>query len=164
MANDARVNGAITEQVVQLISIDGQMQGDTPIDKARSIADDNNLDLVEVVPARNGSLAICKLLDYGKFCYQRSKKEKHQKHSSVKEVRIKCNISDYDLERKCKQVSDFLKKQHKVLYKLEMKGRRQNNGALDKFNASLSLFADIASWQEPNVSDRFVSVMLQPSG
>jgi len=165
MAYKQRVNGDIKATNVRLILPDGKMHGDISIHEARKIALDLSLDLVEVSPISNGSLPVCKALDYGKLKYQKNKKKQHHSHQDVKEVRVSVNISDHDLDRKKRQVLKFLQQHHKVKYTLELKGRRRRediNQVLSDFTEQLGFFDGKGQWNDPNVSHKSVSVMLVP--
>jgi len=158
-----RINGDIREPVVCLIMPDGRKHGDVNIEEARTIAFDQQLDLVEVSSRNNGHVSICKILDYGKLKYKESKKKQHREHAT-KEVRISKNISDHDLKRKRAQVLKFIEKGMKVKYTLELKGREKKNpqGALSGFLDELKNFGDLI-FDKPSVSNRSISCVLRQS-
>ena len=88
-------------------------------------AEEMGLDLVEISP--NADPPVCKIIDYGKFCYQQTKREKDQKkgsvHGKVKEVKFKPNIDTHDLNVKIKRAKEFLEKGFKVKFTCMFRGR-----------------------------------------
>jgi len=109
------LNDSIKASVVLLISEDGESKGEVNIDEAREIASQSGLDLWQV---NHKSVPTCKLIDYGKFMYNKSKKQKNNKnvnqHKHTKEVRVSYKISQHDVEFKHKNILKFLKKGIKV--------------------------------------------------
>jgi len=110
---------------VRLIGEDGKQIGIVPLPKALEIARMKNLDLVEV--ASNANPPVCKLLDYGKFKYEMSKKEKEarkkQKLIEVKEIRLRPKIEPHDLDVKIKNAIRLLEDDNKVKFILRFRGR-----------------------------------------
>lgn len=96
-----------------------------PIREALLLAQERNLDLVEVAP--NAQPPVCRLMDYGKFRYEQSKRErearKKQKAVTVKELRISPKIDDHDLEVKARSAEKFLKDGDKVKVTVRFRGR-----------------------------------------
>lgn len=88
-------------------------------------AEEEGLDLVEIAP--NAVPPVCKIIDYGKYRYQTTKKERENKkaqhHSKVKEIRFKPNIDSHDLETKLKKAKEFLSKGDKVRFICTFRGR-----------------------------------------
>ena len=158
-----RVNEQIQENNVKLILEDGEMYGDISIDYAIEIANEKDLDLVEIAPANNGNLSICKLIDYGKLKYQEAKKKK-QKKEVKKEIKVNLNISDHDLEFKNKKVLDFLQKGYLVKFSLVLKGRENalKDMAENKLNSILQKFAELAKWDDIKFSNKSLFVTLKP--
>jgi translation initiation factor IF-3 len=111
---------------VRLIGPDGNQLGVVPIQKAQELANQYELDLVEVAPAANPP--VCRIIDFSKFKYDQEKKEreakKHQKQGRLKEIRLKPNIDEHDYEIKVKQAVAFLKKKDKVKVNLFFRGRQ----------------------------------------
>src|SRR3990167_2656944 len=100
------------------------------IQKALDLANQHELDLVEVAPA--ASPPVCRIIDFSKFKYDQEKKEreakKHQRQSRLKEIRLKPNIDDHDYEVKVKHAIGFLKKKDKVKVSLFFRGRQMEIG------------------------------------
>ena len=120
-----RVNGEINCTEVRLIASDGANIGVVNIDKARSYASEQNLDLVELVP--NVKPPVCRLLDYGKFKFEQRKKEqrsrKNQKRTQVKEIKFRPSIEAMDYKTKLRSLIKFLQEGDKTKVVLRFRGR-----------------------------------------
>ena len=92
-----------------------------PLSDALKIADENGLDLIEV--AANVSPPVCKILDFGKYRYQLSKKQTQRKTIDVKEVKIRQQINEHDLELKVRNIRRFLDEGNKAKITMFFKGR-----------------------------------------
>jgi len=139
-----RVNERIRVPEVRVIGPDGGQLGVLSVQKAMEIADQNELDLVEVAP--QASPPVCRIIDFSKFKYDQEKKEreakKHHKHGKVKEIRLKPNINEHDYQTKVKQAISFLERRDKVKINLFFKGRQMEHmdlgrKVLDKFIVDL---------------------------
>ncbi len=90
-----------------------------------SLAEEKKLDLVEIAP--DGKPPVCKIMDYGKHCYERSKKEKEarkkQKIVSIKEMKLRPSIEENDFQVKVKNIARFLKDGDKVKVTIMFRGR-----------------------------------------
>lgn len=110
---------------MRLIGDDGTQYGVLAIDKAKEVADEQGLDLVEVSP--NAKPPVVKLIDYGKFKYQQQKKaaeaKKKQVTIALKEVKFRPAIDTHDLEVKLKNVYRFLNGGDKVKMLMQFRGR-----------------------------------------
>jgi len=135
-----RINERIRVPEVRLIGHDGSQLGVVPIQKALELAEQAELDLIEVAPGANPP--VCRIGDFSKFKYDQEKKEreakKHQAHGKLKEIRIKPNITDHDYQVKLRQILGFLKKKDKVKITLVFRGRQMEHmdlgrRILDKF-------------------------------
>ncbi len=104
---------------------DNQQLGIMPLREALRLAEERNLDLVNVAP--NAKPPVCRIMDYGKFKYEQSKREresrKHQKVVLLKEVRMTPNIDEHDLNVKLKNVLKFLSEGSKVKVSVRFRGR-----------------------------------------
>jgi translation initiation factor IF-3 len=93
--------------------------------EAVAIAQQRGLDLIEIVP--KASPPVCKIMDFGKYKYEQSKKDKlqrkHQQVTQVKELRFHPNTDDHDLEFKMRHARKFLEEGHKVKATVVFKGR-----------------------------------------
>lgn len=99
--------------------------GVLPIKEALEAAERYELDLVEVSP--NSNPPVCRIMDYGKYKYEKSKKEKEGKKKQhvivVKEIRMRPKTDEHDLETKLKQARKFLLQKNKVKFTLIFRGR-----------------------------------------
>jgi len=101
--------------------VDGSQRGIVSVSEALKIADERGLDLVEVAP--NVSPPVCKILDFGKYRYQLSKKQTQRKTMDVKELKIRPQITEYDLALKVKSVRRFLDEGNKAKVTMYFRGR-----------------------------------------
>jgi translation initiation factor IF-3 len=133
---------------VRLIDEDGQMIGVMTSGQALSMARERGLDLVEVSPM--ATPPVCKLMDYGRFKYEQSKKEnearKHQKVSELKEIRLSPRTDDHDLSVKVRKIEEFLGEGDKVKVGVRFRGRELahpelGRQLLDKIVAALKSIA-----------------------
>jgi len=162
-----RINERIRVPEVRLIGAEGNQLGIVSIDKARQIAEEASLDLVEVAP--QAVPPVCRVLDYNKFRYDQEKKEreakKHQRQSRIKEIRLHPNIDEHDLQVKLKQAVGFLKKKDRVKVDLFFKGRQIEHldlgrKILDKFIADTQSEGQIE--KEPSLEGKIMSFVLAP--
>ena len=120
-----RINRAIRVPEVRLIDEDGAQLGVVPTAQAMEMARQRDLDLVEV--AANAVPPVCKLLDYGRFKYEQTKKEreakKHQHTSELKELRMRPGTDDHDLDVRARAARRFLEDGHKVRLLVRFRGR-----------------------------------------
>lgn len=118
------MNNQIRERQVRVISEEGEQLGILDMDSALSRAREVGLDLVEVAP--NEKPPVCRIMDYGKYKYEKSKK-KHSSSSShqtkLKEIRLRPKTGDHDLQFKLKQAVGFLKHKDKVQVSVIFRGR-----------------------------------------
>ena len=119
------VNERIHAKAVRLISADGQQLGIMSIHDALNAARQAAMDLVEVSP--NSDPPVCKIMDYGKYKYQASKKMQEGKKKTrtlqVKEVRLRPHTDEHDLGFKIRNMKKFLEKKDKVKVSVLFKGR-----------------------------------------
>jgi len=120
-----RRNNQIRISPVRVIDQDENQIGIIDTDKARQMATDAGLDLVEVAP--NARPPVCRIMDYGKWLYDQKKKEKvaksHRHEISLKEVRMRPKTDPHDMMIKVNRARDFLEKGHKVQFTLRFRGR-----------------------------------------
>ncbi|HAZ27978.1 TPA: translation initiation factor IF-3 [Candidatus Acetothermia bacterium] len=123
MRRDFRVNEQIRSREVLLIDHDGRSLGLHPVDKARALAQEKGLDLVEVAPEANP--VVCKIVNFGKYRYQLGKREKKQhKASRLKEVKFTIQTGEHDFQTKLARIREFLGDGHKVRVSVFFKGRQ----------------------------------------
>ena len=143
------INEQIRAKDVQVIDETGEKKGIMNINDALDLAYDKKMDLVLVSP--NLDIPVCKIMNYGKYKFEQSKKEKEakkkQKISELKEIRITPNIEQHDFEFKAKNIRKFIEDGNKVKITFRFRGRELNyvklgEEALNKFIDNLS---DIAT-------------------
>ncbi len=152
---------------VRLIGPEGSQLGIVSIDKARQIAEESNLDLVEVAP--QAVPPVCRVLDFNKFKYDQEKKEreakKHQRTGKVKEIRLHPNIDENDYLVKMRQAMGFLKKKDRVKVDLFFKGRQIEHldlgrKILDRFIIDTQSEGQIE--KEPSLEGKIMSFVIAP--
>ena len=116
-----RVNERIHAKTVRLIDVDGQQTGVVSVREALQLAEERGLDLVEVAP--NSVPPVCKIMDFGKYKYQLSKKHNVGKKIEVKEVKLRPQIFDHDLELKARNIRRFLDEGNKAKVTMFFRGR-----------------------------------------
>ncbi len=135
---------------VSLIGLDGEQMGVYPTQQALSMAQEQNLDLVEVSPFANPP--VCRVMDYGKFKYKQSKRaheaKKNQKVVHVKEVKFRPNTDQHDYDFKLKHARRFLEAGDKVKAVIFFRGREivhRENGQklLGRVNQDLEELAQV---------------------
>jgi len=112
--------------VVRVINPEGKQLGIFTVDKALQMAEEANLDLVEIVP--NVSPPVCRIMDFGKYKYQLTKKEKLSKKKQhwihIKEIRIRPTIDEHDIQIKMKQARKFIEQGDHVRIRILFRGRQ----------------------------------------
>lgn len=134
ISKELSINEQIRDKEVRLLSETGEQLGIMPIKEAQAMANSKNLDLVQISPNANPS--VCKIMDYGKYKYEQSRKEKearkNQKTITVKEVRLRPGIETNDLNTKANNAIKFLKKGDKVKVELRFRGRELGHKDIGK--------------------------------
>lgn len=119
------VNEKIKFRDVRLIDSNGEMIGVVGIAEARRRANDQGLDLVLISPSQDNP--VCKIMDYGKFLFEQSKREreakKNQKVTEVKEVQLKISTEEHDLAVKTRNACRFLENEDRVKVVVKFRGR-----------------------------------------
>jgi|TARA_B110000014_G_scaffold221201_1_gene177711 translation initiation factor IF-3 len=166
-----RVNDQITAQSVLLVDDEGNQLGELTTEKALEMAVEKGLDLVEVAPAAKPP--VCRLLNYGKFRYEATRKErearkasKSKSNNAVREVRMKTRIGVHDREAKTRLVKRLLGEGSKVRVSVMFRGREvqhpQIGMALLK-NVAEDLQEDALLEKAPSFEGRFLAMILAPS-
>ena len=125
---------------MRLIDETGQQVGVILLEKALQMAQDAGLDLIQVTEKVDPP--VCKIMDYGKYIYQLTKKEKQttkQTGGELKGIRLGFGISQHDLEMRARQAAKFLAENNKVRIEMRLKGREKAMGdfAKDKMSKFL---------------------------
>ena len=119
------INWGIRAPEVRVISADGKQVGVLPLKEAMRIAEEQGLDLVEVAP--NASPPVCRIMNYGKYKYQQSKRthdaRKHQTVIHVKEVKLRPRTEEHDFQFKLRHAKRFLSEGNKVKISVLFRGR-----------------------------------------
>ena len=122
---ETRINHRIRAREVRLIDNNGVQVGVVPLGRALEMAEEAGLDLVEVAP--QAKPPVCRIMDYGKFKYQKKKRQtearKRQATVQLKEVKIRYKTDEHDLATKIRQAREFLADGHKVKFMMFFKGR-----------------------------------------
>lgn len=164
-----RVNREIRAPKVRLIGKDGSQVGVVSIKDAMMHAEQAGLDLVEISP--NASPPVCKIIDYGKYRYQITKKERESKkaqhQAKLKEIKVKPNIDEHDLMTKIKRAREFIEKGNKVRVTCMFRGREMAHPELgqkvtERFVQELEDIAQIEA--PPRRMGRNLSLVLAPQG
>ena len=120
-----RVNDQIKVPTIRLVDESGEQIGVVSIDEGVRLADDANMDLVEVSP--NADPPVCRIMNYGKYRYEitkRSKEARKKRHIiHIKEVKMRPEISSHDFDFKIRHAVEFLKRKDKVKFTLIFRGR-----------------------------------------
>lgn len=162
-----RINEKIRVPEVRLIGPDGNQLGVMSSQRAQELANQHDLDLVEVAPA--ATPPVCRITDFSKFKYDQEKKEreakKHQKQTRIKEIRLKPNIDDHDYQVKLKHAVTFLQKKDKVKINLFFRGRQMEHmdlgrKILDRFITDTQNDGQIE--KEPNLEGKIMSLVIAP--
>src|SRR5437868_6460356 len=163
-----RINNRIRAPQVRLIDDEGAQLGIVTLREALTIAEQRGLDLMEVAP--NAVPPVCRIVDYGKFRYAQTKKDrearKHQKQADLKEVRLKPKTDEHDLEVKAKQARKFLLAGDKVKFTVRFRGREIFHPDIGRemLEQMAEELRDVATVeQRPLMEGRALSLMLAPS-
>ena len=164
-SNELEINEQIRDKEIRLIGADGAQMGIMSPRDALKMAIDKDLDLVKVAP--QAKPPVCKIIDYGKYRYELSRKEKEakkkQKTIDIKEVRLSPNIDTNDLKTKVNAARKFLSKGDRVKVTLRFRGREMAHMAsskhvLDDFAEHL---ADVAVVEKaPKIEGRSMTMFL----
>jgi len=163
-----RINERIRVSEVRLIDETGTQVGIIPTDQALTLAQERDLDLVEVAP--DARPPVTRLLDYSKYKYEQEQKakaaRKHQQQINVREIKLRPKIAQHDYETKRGHVERFLRQQDKVKVTIMFRGREQAHP--ERGRALLKrLYDDIDELavieQEPLQEGRNMSMLLAPT-
>ncbi len=131
-----QINGAIRDKEVRVISADGEQLGIMSSREAQRLADEKNLDLVKVAP--QAKPPVCKIMDYGKYKFEQTKREKEARKNQhtveLKEVRLSLKIDTHDFDTKVNQAVKFLKSGNKVKVSIRFRGREMAHPEAGKVN------------------------------
>ena len=162
-----QINEEIRDREVRLIGEDGEQLGIVSSREAQNIADDRGLDLVKISP--NATPPVCKIMNYGKYLFELTKKakeaKKNQKVVEIKEVWLSMTIDVGDLNVKAKQASKFLASGNKVKVSIRMRGRQMayTELGMEVMNRFFELVKDNGTMEkQPLTEGRNIWMMLAP--
>ena len=162
------INEEIRDREVRVVDENGEQMGILPIRQALELAEQKQLDLVKIAP--QAKPPVCKLMDYGKYRFEQSKREKearkNQKVIQIKEVRLSATIDKHDMEVKAKNAEKFLKAGDKVKVSIRFRGRQmayagQGKEIMDVFFEMIKDFATIE--RKPLIEGRNMIMILVPA-
>lgn len=162
-----QINEEIRDKEVRVIGADGAQLGIMSSAAALEIAEGKDLDLVKIAPGSNPP--VCKIMDYGKYCFEKQKREKEAKKKQqtveLKEIQISYRIDTHDYETKLNQARKFLSSGNKVRVVMKFRGREMSHMAmgrdiLEKFLADTH---EVGSCdKKPVLEGRFMSMVINP--
>jgi translation initiation factor IF-3 len=167
ISKPARVNERIRIKEVRVINPDGEQMGILPIQDALEAARSFSLDLVEVAP--EAKPPVCRIMDYGKYRYEQSKKSREAKKKQtiiqVKEIKLRPKTEGHDFQFKAKHAERFLKEGNKTKVTMMFRGREmvhldRGRTQLDRFAEALKDVAVIE--QHPRLEGRNMVMILAP--
>lgn len=139
---EMQINEEIRDREIRVVTDNGDVLGIMSADEALAIAEERNLDLVKIAPMAKPP--VCKIMDYGKYRFEMSKREreskKNQRVIEIKEIRLSLNIDTHDFETKVNHAKKFLESGNKVKVSIRFRGREMahpENGMV-----TMSKFAD----------------------
>jgi len=159
-----RVNEQIRVKEVRLIDNEGKQVGVVPVREALALAEEKELDLVEVSP--DAVPPVCKLLDFGKYKYQMRKRQSPGKKIDVKEIKIRPQIGAHDLELKVKNLRRFLDEGHKAKVMMFFRGRemaRPELGLLVFEKLTQMLTGKFSIELKPKLEGKSITMVIGPS-
>jgi translation initiation factor IF-3 len=134
ISRDVRINREIRAREIRVIDSEGKQLGILPLVEALRVAANADLDLVEVSP--KSEPPVCRIMDFGKFKYQQSKKahdaKKKQAVVHLKEVKLRAKTEEHDLEFKLRHIERFLKEGNKTKVTIIFRGREITHSDLGK--------------------------------
>lgn len=144
------VNRQIRVPRVRVIAQGGEQIGVMVLERALQLAKDKGLDLIQVTDKVEPP--VCKLGDYGKFLYQKKKKEQKvrgKQAGELKGIRLSFGISEHDMKVRVKQAEKFLKKGYKVRLEMRLRGRQKalGNFAKEKINKFLEALGELVLYK-----------------
>ncbi len=165
---EPRINERIRVPEVRLVGPGGEQVGIVRIDDALRLAEESELDLVEVAPMAKPP--VCKLMDYGKFKYEAALKarenRKNQSHTVIKEMKLRPKIDPHDYGTKKGHIERFLKAGDKVKVTIMFRGREQSRPELG-FRLLAKLAEDIGELgiveAAPKQDGRNMTMVIAPS-
>ncbi len=166
-AKEMTINEEIKAREVRVIGPEGETIGVMPIDAALNAAYDQGYDLVLMAP--QAVPPVCRIMDYGKYRFERDKKEKEAKKKQqvieLKEIQLSCRIDTHDFETKLRHAKRFLTDGNKVRVVMRFKGREMSHVSIGqeimtKFQEACSELGNVD--KAPVLDGRFMSMVITP--
>lgn len=162
------MNNQIRAREVRVIDAEGEQLGVMHIRQAIDIANERELDLVEVAP--NANPPVCRLMDYGKYLYEKQKREresrKAQKQVDVKEVRLSPKIGEHDVQVALTKIRKFAKEGDKIRIRIRFRGREIHHPevARELLKRVATEVQDVTTVEAmPNMDGRSMIMVLAPA-
>ncbi len=162
-----QINGEITASEVRLTGADGQPVGIVSLREAMSAAEEANLDLVEISP--NAEPPVCRVMDYGKYIFEKSKKDKEQRQKNkqiqIKEIKFRPGTDEGDYQVKLRNLTRFIEDGNKVKVTLRFRGREMAHQGLgtkllNRIKDDLAELTNVESF--PSMEGRQMVMVLAP--
>ncbi|MCI5549666.1 MAG: translation initiation factor IF-3 [Christensenellales bacterium] len=161
------INEEIRDREVRVIDQNGEQMGVMSIGAALSLAEERQLDLVKIAPGARPP--VCKLMDYGKYRFEQSKRDreirKNQKVITIKEVHLSATIDVHDMEVKTRQAQKFLADGNKIKVSIRFRGRQITHSeiGLEVMNQFASAIADVGVVErKPLTEGRNMTMIVAP--
>lgn len=159
------MNEEIRAKEIRVVSVEGEQLGIMSVKDALRLAQEKELDLVEVAP--NAKPPVCRIMDYGKYRYEQSKRErearKKQRIIEIKEIRMTPKIETHDFQVKVKAAQKFLKDGDKVKAIIRFRGREIVHAELGK-NLLMQLYENVSDLaileREPKIEGKNMIMIL----
>ena len=161
------INEEIRDREVRVVDQNGEQLGVMSSRDALALAEERQLDLVKIAPQARPP--VCKLMDYGKYRFEQSKKErefrKNQKVINIKEVRLSATIEDHDIDVKFKNAVKFLKDGNKVKVTIRFRGRQITHSEIGRqimteFAERIKEYGTVD--KAPQIEGRNMSMFISP--
>jgi len=162
-----QLNEQIRDKELRIVSADGEQLGIMSARDAQKIADDRGLDLVKIAP--QAKPPVCKIMDYGKYCFEQAKREKearkNQKVVDIKEIRMFSTIDTHDFDTKTAQAVKFLKGGDKIKVSVRFRKRaiahpQLGEELLDKFKEACAEAGTVE--KPPKMEGRALVMFVSP--
>jgi len=162
-----QINEQIRDKELRVVDSDGSQLGIMPLKQALELAEQKNLDLVKIAP--QAKPPVCKIIDYGKYRFEQSKREKEQRKNQrvveIKEVRLSLNIDTHDFETKKNHAVRFISEGNKVKASIRFRGREMGHPELGqeimhRFADAMSEVANVE--KAPKLEGRTMLMFLAP--
>ena len=164
---ETQINDSIRDPEVRVVGANGEQLGIMSAREANKIAEEEGLDLVKISPS--AVPPVCKIMDYGKYVFDKAKREKEQRKNqkivALKEVQLSMTIEKHDIDVKAKHAQKFLTNGDKVKVSIRMKGRQQARPemGIEVMNTFFEVVKDFGVIEKaPEIMGRNIFMVLAP--